>query len=454
MEKGDTHILVFPFPSQGHINPLLQLSKRLIAKGIKVSLVTTLHVSNHLQLQGAYSNSVKIEVISDGSEDRLETDTMRQTLDRFRQKMTKNLEDFLQKAMVSSNPPKFILYDSTMPWVLEVAKEFGLDRAPFYTQSCALNSINYHVLHGQLKLPPETPTISLPSMPLLRPSDLPAYDFDPASTDTIIDLLTSQYSNIQDANLLFCNTFDKLEGEIIQWMETLGRPVKTVGPTVPSAYLDKRVENDKHYGLSLFKPNEDVCLKWLDSKPSGSVLYVSYGSLVEMGEEQLKELALGIKETGKFFLWVVRDTEAEKLPPNFVESVAEKGLVVSWCSQLEVLAHPSVGCFFTHCGWNSTLEALCLGVPVVAFPQWADQVTNAKFLEDVWKVGKRVKRNEQRLASKEEVRSCIWEVMEGERASEFKSNSMEWKKWAKEAVDEGGSSDKNIEEFVAMLKQT
>ncbi|CAK9313166.1 unnamed protein product [Citrullus colocynthis] len=455
MEKGeDPHIIVFPFPSQGHINPQLQFAKRLIANGIKVTLLTTLHVSQHLKLQGDYSNSVKIEVISDGSENRQDSDTVRTVLDRFREKMIKNLENYLEKAINSSNPPRFIVYDSTMPWVLEVAKRFGLARAPVYTQSCALNSINYHVLHGLLKLPPESSTISLPSMPLLSANDLPAYDYDPSSTDTIIELLTSQYANIEDADLLFCNTFDKLEGEIIKWMEGWGRPVKTIGPTIPSAFLDKRVENDKYYGLSLFDPNQDDCLKWLDTKPPASVLYVSYGSVVEMGEEQLKNLALGIKESGKFFLWVVRDTEAKKLPPNFVESIGEKGLVISWCSQLEVLSHPAVGCFLTHCGWNSTLETLCLGIPVIAFPQWADQVTNAKFLEDVWKVGKRVKLDEQKLASQEEIRSCIFEVMEGERANEFKNNSLVWKKLAKEAMDEGGSSDKNIMEFVAMIKQS
>lgn len=243
--------------------------------------------------------------------------------------------------------------------------------------------------------------------------------------------------------------------QILKWMESLGRPVKAIGPTLPSAYLDKRVEDDKHYGLSLFEPKEDECLKWLDSKPPGSVLYVSYGSLVSVGEEQLKELALGIKESDKIFLWVVRDTEAQKLPPNFMDSVVgDGGFIVGWCSQIEVLAHPSVACFLSHCGWNSTLEALSLGVPVVAFPQWADQVTNAKFIEDVWKVGKRVKVDkEKKMASQEEIRSCICEVMEGDRANEFKTNSMEWKKWAKEAMDEGGSSDKNIMEFVAMIKQ-
>lgn len=259
MEKGDDpHIILFPFPSQGHINPLLQFSKRLIPNGIKVTLLTILYVSENLNLQGTYSNSVTIEVISDGSENRQDTDTMRQTLDRFREKMSKNLENYLQKAMNSPNPPRFILYDSTMPWVLEVAKAFGLARAPFYTQSCALNSINYHVLHGQLTLPPESPTISLPSMPLLSPNDLPAYDYDPASTETIIEFLTSQYSNIQDADLLFCNTFDKLEGEVCIAFELLmnSHPLFDRNEIMSLNLLTESFESSMEFHIkSVFNPN-------------------------------------------------------------------------------------------------------------------------------------------------------------------------------------------------------
>jgi pathogen-inducible salicylic acid glucosyltransferase len=102
----------------------------------------------------------------------------------------------------------------------------------------------------------------------------------------------------------------------------------------------------------------------------------------------------------------------------------------------------------THCGWNSTLEALSLGVPMVAMPQWTDQPTNAKYIADVWHVGVRVEVNEKRIVTKEEVERCIREVMESERSNVIRKNSDKWKKLAKMAVDEGGSSDKNIEEFV------
>ncbi|KAG5589098.1 hypothetical protein H5410_039612 [Solanum commersonii] len=54
----------------------------------------------------------------------------------------------------------------------------------------------------------------------------------------------------------------------------------------------------------------------------------------------------------------------------------------------------SIGCFLTHCGWNSTLESISLGVPMVAIPQWTDQPTNAKLVKDVWEIGVRAKQDE------------------------------------------------------------
>jgi len=235
--------------------------------------------------------------------------------------------------------------------------------------------------------------------------------------------------------------------QAVNWLASQ-RSIKPIGPTIPSVYLDRQLEDDREYGLSLFKPNLDGCKEWLDSKETGSVVYVSYGSMAALGEEQMAEIAWGLKRSGCYFLWVVRESEKKKLPSNFAEESSEKGLIVTWSQQLEVLAHKSVGCFMTHCGWNSTLEALSLGVPMVAMPQWTDQPTNAKYIADVWHVGIRVEVNQKRIVTKEEVERCIREVMESERSNVIRKNSDKWKKLAKMAVDEGGSSDKNIEEFV------
>ncbi|KAI8010908.1 UDP-glycosyltransferase 75C1 [Camellia lanceoleosa] len=123
-------------------------------------------------------------------------------------------------------------------------------------------------------------------------------------------------------------------------------------------------------------------------------------------------------------------------------------MIVPWCSQLEVLSHPSLGYFVTHCGWNSTLESLASGVPVVAFPYWSDQRTNAKMLTEVWKTGVRVRANEEGIVESEEVKRCIEEVMGGEEiGQEIRRNAKKWKELTREAVKEGGSSDMNLKAF-------
>ncbi|WRX10884.1 UDP-glucuronosyl/UDP-glucosyltransferase - like 10 [Theobroma cacao] len=225
----------------------------------------------------------------------------------------------------------------------------------------------------------------------------------------------------------------------------------TIGPTLPSMYLDKRIEDDKDYGVNLFKPDTGTCMSWLNGKPKGSVVYASFGSMAEVDVEQMREIAWGLKGSSCYFLWVVRESEEAKLPTKFMEETSEKGLVVRWCSQLEVLSHESVGCFLTHCGLNSVMEAMCLGIPMVAVPQWTDQITNAKFVEDIWEVGIKAQPDEKGIVKSQAIELSVKEIMEGEKGKEIKKNANKWKNLAREAIDEGGSSDKHINQFVADL---
>ncbi|XP_044498709.1 mogroside IE synthase-like [Mangifera indica] len=445
----ETHILTIPFPAQGHINPMLQLSKRLASKNLRVTLVTT--TSSRFTIQGlAETSSIKIEPISDGFETGVTLQNANEYSKRFRVVFPQSLAKLVEKYECSGCPVKFIVYDSAIPWMLDVARGFGLDGAPFFTQPWAVNAIYYHFHQGKLEFPVKGSVVSLPAMPPLGIDDLPSFISEPGSYPSFLDAVLNQFSNIHEPKWTLCNTFLELEDEVVNFMASKC-PIQTIGPTIPSIYLDKRLQDDNDYGLSLFKPMTETCKTWLDSKEINSVVYVSFGSLAALGEEQMEEIAWGLKRSNFFFLWVVREPEFTKLPRNFPEESSEKGLVVSWSPQLEVLAHKSVGCFLTHCGWNSTLEALSLGVPMVAMPQWTDQTTNAKFVEDVWQVGVRVRANEKRIVTREEIEICIKEVMEGERSNNIRKNTEKWKKLAKEAVDEGGSSDKNLEEFVTQL---
>jgi N-hydroxythioamide S-beta-glucosyltransferase len=228
-------------------------------------------------------------------------------------------------------------------------------------------------------------------------------------------------------------------------------PAKLIGPMVPSAYLDGRIKGDKGYGANLWKPLSEDCINWLETKPSKSVAYISFGSMVSLTQEQIEEIAFGLKESEVNFLWVLRESEQGKLPKGYKDLIKEKGIIVTWCNQLELLAHDAVGCFVTHCGWNSTLESLSLGVPVVCLPQWADQLPDAKFMEEVWEVGVRPKEDENGVVKWEEFVLSLKVVMEGERSEVIRKNASEWKKLARDAVSEGGSSDKNIDDFVDQL---
>ncbi|OEL22032.1 UDP-glycosyltransferase 74E2 [Dichanthelium oligosanthes] len=227
---------------------------------------------------------------------------------------------------------------------------------------------------------------------------------------------------------------------------------KTIGPTVPASYLgDDRLPSDTKYGLYLFELTTAPCIAWLDAHPPRSVVYTSFGSLSDLDPLEMREVAHGLLDAGRPFLWVVRASEAHKLPAGYEDDCGRcGGLVVSWLPQLEVLAHRAVGCFLTHCGWNSTAEALVTGVPMVAVPQWTDQPMNAEYVEAVWRVGVRVRpAAADGLVRRGEVARGIGEVMDGERSGEFRSNAAAWMEKARAASRDGGTSDRNIAEFVA-----
>ncbi|KAK8626903.1 hypothetical protein V6N13_134533 [Hibiscus sabdariffa] len=168
------------------------------------------------------------------------------------------------------------------------------------------------------------------------------------------------------------------------------------------------------------------------------------------------KIAQALLTTGIPFLWVIKPPSEDTglpihtLPDGFPEKVGDNGKIVQWSPQEKVLTHPSVSCFVSHCGWNSTIESLSCGVPIVAFPQWGDQVTNAVYLVDVFKTGVRMCRGaaENRIVPREEVEKCFVEATTGAKASELKSKSLKWKEAAKAAVANGGSSDRNIQAFI------
>lgn len=189
-------------------------------------------------------------------------------------------------------------------------------------------------------------------------------------------------------------------------------------------------------------------MEWLNSKPKGSVVYVSSGSISTLSKEEKEEIARGLLSSGRPFLWVMRDVE-EKDALSCREEVEVEGKIVPWCSQLEVLSSPATGCFLTHCGWNSCLESLVCGVPTVAFPQWTDQGTNAKIIRDLSETGVRLEVDVDGVVKRDEIKRCLELVMgDSKRGEEIRRNAAKWKELAKEAATDHGSSDANFKAFV------
>ncbi|KAJ1403778.1 UDP-glycosyltransferase family, conserved site [Sesbania bispinosa] len=449
MKNYVAHCLVIPFPGQGHMNPMIQFSKRLVQRGVKVTLVTI--VSLWRTITNKNLSSIEIESISDGYDEggHAAAESLEAYKETFWRVGPQTLAELLHKLASSNNPPDCVIYDAFMPWALDVAKNFGLRGVAFFTQSCSVNHIYFHAYQKKLELPLSGTEFCIPGLPKLAPEDLPSFLYKYGSYPGYLDIVLNQFSNIDKADWVLANTIYELEQGVVDWLLKIW-PLKIVGPSLPSMFLDKRLQDDKDYGVSISDPNTEACIKWLDEKPKGSVVYVSFGSMAGLSEEQTEELALGLRNSGSYFLWVVRATEQSKLPKGFVET-SEKGLIVTWCPQLLVLTHESLGCFLTHCGWNSTLESVCLGVPMIVMPLWTDQVTNAKLIVDVWKMGVKAIADEKEIVRRETIKHCIKEVMETEKGNEIKNNAIKWKNLAKNSLDEGGRSDKNIVEFVATL---
>nr|Q6X1C0.1 RecName: Full=Crocetin glucosyltransferase 2 [Crocus sativus]AAP94878.1 glucosyltransferase 2 [Crocus sativus]AFP28219.1 glucosyltransferase [synthetic construct] len=441
------HILLLPCPAQGHINPILQFGKRLASHNLLTTLVNTRFLSNSTKSE---PGPVNIQCISDGFDPggMNAAPSRRAYFDRPQSRSGQKHVGLIESLRSRGRPGACFGLRPVPLWAMNVAERSGLRSVAFFTQPCAVDTIYRHVWEGRIKVPVAEP-VRLPGLPPLEPSDLPCVrnGFGRVVNPDLLPLRVNQHKNLDKADMMGRNSIYELEADLLDGSR-LPLPVKSIGPTVPSTYLDNRIPSDSHYGFNLYTPDTTPYLDWLDSKAPNSVIYVSFGSLSSLSPDQTNEIASGLIATNKSFIWVVRTSELAKLPANFTQENASRGLVVTWCDQLDLLAHVATGCFVTHCGWNSTMEGVALGVPMVGVPQWSDQPMNAKYVEDVWKVGVRAKTYGKDFVRGEEFKRCVEEVMDGERSGKIRENAARWCKLAKDSVSEGGSSDKCIKEFI------
>ena len=209
-----SHCLVLPYPTQGHINPMLQFSKRLQHKGIKVTVITTRFTAKTI---GEFPVDVNVEPISDGFDEggRASARNAVEYFTRFQRVGSQSLGDLIERLRGSgSSPVDCIVYDAFLPWALDVARSFGLFGAVFFTQSCAVGVIYYGVREGRMTLPPSWSEIRVPGLPGMEVSDLPSFVSAPESYPDVRELLLNQFSNAGEADWILFNTVYELEKEV------------------------------------------------------------------------------------------------------------------------------------------------------------------------------------------------------------------------------------------------
>lgn len=249
---------------------------------------------------------------------------------------------------------------------------------------------------------------------------------------------------VKKAQYLLLASVYELESEVIDTLRSkFSFPIYSVGPAIPYFELDNTPPTTNDNLGSNY-------LQWLDKQPCASVLYISLGSFLSVSNSQTDEIVAGLQKSGIRFLWVARG-EASRLK----ESCGEMGLVVPWCHQFRVLSHPSVGGFWTHCGWNSTLEAVFSGVPMLTFPLFLDQVPNSRQIVDDWKIGWRVKRSEggENLVTRDQISLLVQRFMDpnNDEAVEMRRRAREIQNVCQKAVDSSGSSQSNLDDFIRNL---
>ena len=283
--------------------------------------------------------------------------------------------------------------------------------------------------------------------------DLPSFVKTTDPNDFLLEYFIEVAGRVPTASAIVFNTSDELERDTMNVLSSMLPSLYTIGP-FPS-FLDQSSDNQlASLGSNLW--NEDAkCLEWLESQEPRSVVYVNFGSITVMSADQLLEFAWGLANSKKPFLWIIRPDlvvgGSVILSSEFVNETSDRSLIASWCPQEKVLNHPSVGGFLTHCGWNSTTESVCAGVPMLCWPFFADQPTNCRLVCKEWETGIEIDNNVKR----EEVEKLVNELMVGEKGK-MREKAMELKKKAEEFTRPGGRSYINFDKLIkeVLLKQT
>ncbi|KAC9612056.1 hypothetical protein R6Q59_025741 [Mikania micrantha] len=415
------HIVMLPFMAQGHLIPFIELAHKILNHNPTFTITIANTPLNINYLRSAIANhpsppsQLHLKPLPFTSSDHHlppnceNTDglSLSQVIKLFHASaaLETPFRRFISDVVSGEGiPPVCIISDIFMGWANRVAQSFGIVNYSFTTGgaygTAAYCLIWMHLPHRNLAnggTHNEFPVPGFPESCRFTISQLHQYLQAADGEDEWSRFFQPQISFSLQSNGWLCNTVEEIETLGLEVLRNyIKLPVWCIGPLLPLKMLKNNLgpgiispRSGKRPGI---QPEE--CIEWLDSHPTRSVIYISFGSQNTISETQMMELAKGLEESKKPFIWVIRppigfdikgDFRPEWLPSGFKDRIGKQGLVVhNWAPQLEILCHRSTGAFLSHCGWNSVMEGLSQGIPLIGWPLAAEQGYNAKMLmEDI-----------------------------------------------------------------------
>ncbi|XP_010452495.1 PREDICTED: UDP-glycosyltransferase 76C2 [Camelina sativa] len=447
-KRNGLRVILFPLPLQGCINPMLQLANILHSRGFSITVIHTRFnapkASSHplftfLQIQDGLSEAQ----IKDGP-----TSNVMSLLAQINLNAESPFRDCLNKVLLeskesSSEKVSCLIDDCGWLFTQTVSESLNLPRMVL----CTFKATFFN---------------AYPTLPLIRTKGyLPVSDSE--AEDSVIEFPPLQK---RDLSKVFGEFGEKLDPFLHVVVETTMRSSGIIYMSCEELEKDSLTLSNEIFKVPVFAigpfhsyfsasssslfTQDETCIPWLDSQEDKSVIYVSLGSVVNITETEFLEIACGLSNSKQPFLWVVRPGLVlgakwiELLSEGLLRSLEEKGKIVKWAPQQEVLAHRAIGGFLTHNGWNSTLESICEGVPMICLPGGWDQMLNSRFVSDVWNVGIHL---EGRI-DKKEIEKAVRMLMVESEGEKIRERMKVLKDEVERSVKQGGSSFLSIETLV------
>ncbi|CAL4954967.1 unnamed protein product [Urochloa decumbens] len=467
---GKRPVVLYPSPGMGHLVSMIELGKILGAHGLPVTIVVVDPPYN-AGATGPFLSGVSAANPCISFHRLPATSVVGSVRSKHHEGLTFEairlsnplLRDFLAAC---SPPPAVLVVDFFCSVALAVARDLGVPGYFFYTSGAEVLAFFLYlpVLHATTTADFKDMGEELVRVPGIPPfpathAILPLMERDDAAYEGFL----SASAELSRCHGVIVNTFVSLERRAVEAVAA-GRCTPPGHPTPPVVCIGPLIKSKEVLG-----EGGEECLAWLDAQPEASVVFLCFGSIGRFSAEQIREVAAGLEASGQRFLWVVRappggGDAARKLvgkppepdlgallPEGFLARTEGRGLVVkSWAPQRDVLAHAAVGAFVTHCGWNSVLEAVMAGVPMVAWPLYAEQRLNRVFLEEEMRLAVAVEGydGERELVAAEEVAAKVRWLMESDGGRALRERTLAAMRQAHDALREGGESEAALARLV------